>query len=474
MEKSIWDIKMPSFSSLNEDRNCDVLIIGGGITGVSLCYYLKDEKKDIILLERETLGGITTKKSTAKLTYLQQDVALKIKQTMGFPWAKRYVEEQVNAMNEVVRVIKKEQIDCHLEKNVSYLYIKDKKNEKKLRELYQLYEKFNLNPTYEDAKGISSYLSFKVKNTYVFHPLLYVTGLLSKIEDKKNISIYDHTGMVRYKKENGGYQVFLENGHSVFCQHLVFANHYLPFVTPYFLPFKNYLETSSVIAFPAENLKFNAINLDNDVESIRFSEDYQLFLSQSRRLSNASILKSPKFSKPGKDNPTFSWHNYDLITVNSLPLIGRIQKSENLYIATGFNTWGMTNSNIAARLLSSLIMGKECPLSKTFLARYPFSFIQLFHSLIDNFSQTIHLIGSYFPRKSVAYQVWRNGKRYGVYLDKEGKKHTVSLTCPHMKCGLRFNSSTLRWECPCHGSEFDIDGNLLRGPSTKCVGKENK
>ncbi len=466
MQKSIWEISGRKFDSLKEDCSCDVCIVGGGLTGVSLAYYLKDTSLKTILIEQNTLGHSTTARTTAKLTYLQQDIALKIKNKVGFQAARDYVYAQIDAINEVVRIIKKENISCHLEKNVSYLYVLEGKNIQKLENVYNLYKQFGLSPHYDKIPSFSTVRAFKVENTYVFHPLEYLYGLLESLEKKENMKIYEHTRMQKYKKIGNRYRVFLENGLTITCNQLVFANHYLPFVTPYFLPLKNYLEKSTVTAFPHENLYYNAINLDSDVCSVRFFEDYQILLKNSKRLSNAATQDKTK------DDVPFLWHNYDLMTQTSLPFIGRIKRDENLYVATGYNTWGMTNSNIAARILASYIQGEKHPLAQTFASRYPLRILPFLCFLQDNFLQVIHFVGSYLPKKGKAKIVWYKGKRYGVYTDLQNKKHVVSLTCPHMKCGLRFNDAEKTWDCPCHGSKFDVDGNLIRGPATHCISRD--
>lgn len=460
MEKLLWDTKKYNYKSVNEDKECDVLIVGGGITGVSLAYYLKDYNEKVILIERNKIGGATTMRSTAKLTHLQQDIALKIYKSYGFYKSKEYIDAQVDATFEIVNIIKKNHIRCNLEKNTSFLYINSKKYVNKLRDLYELYDKFGYKPYYYKIPNVNCYLSFAVDNSYVFHPLLYINGLLSCLKNS-NVSIYEKTSMINYFKINNKFVVMLDNGYKITCKHLVFANHYLPFVFPYLLPFRNYLETSNVTVSKSNNLFYNAINLDKDDESIRFFKDYKINVSNSKKLSNNSILY----------NKDFSWNNYDLMTFHGLPLIGRIRRDENIYIASGFNTWGMTNSNIAARIISSLIVNKENELCKVFNSRYKFSLYAFIRFIKYNIIQIVNYISSYFKRSDEAKIIYVDGKRCGVYIDKSGKKHTVSITCPHMKCSLQFNNVKKTWDCPCHGSEFDVDGNLLRGPSVKCIKK---
>lgn len=459
MEKYLWKIKNYEYSSLSDSITCDTLIVGGGITGISLLYYLKDYDKKIVLIERNKIGEAATMKSSAKLTILQEDIALKIKKCYDFNKAKEYIDAQYDAIEEIVKIIKSNNIKCNLEENISYLYTNAKKNKKKLKNLYILYRDFGYNPFYSKIPKVESSLSFGINKNYVFHPLLYIKGLLKVINKTKNINIYENTAMISYKKKNHFYIVKLNNGNEIVCKNLVFANQYLPFVIPYFLPFKNYLEISDICVMNDKNKYYNAINIDKVTESIRFHNNDKIIVKNSKMLSNRKILKSTNSS----------WKNYDLITFNHLPLIGEIK--DGMYIATGYNTWGMTNSNIAARIIADSIQNKENKLKNIFKSYYPINIYTLFRSTVYNFKQISHLVSSYFVKSEKVRIVIRNGKRYGVYIDENGKEHIVKITCPHMKCGLQFNDDTLRWECPCHGSEFDIDGNIVRGPSTKCIRK---
>lgn len=144
-----------------------------------------------------------------------------------------------------------------------------------------------------------------------------------------------------------------------------------------------------------------------------------------------------------------------------------------MYLATGYNTWGMTNSNIAAKTIVDLIENGKSKYEKLFSPHRRLSLYKIYNSMIDNINNIYNFVFSKLVPKDKATIKYINGKKYGVYTDKDGKEHIVKLTCTHMKCGLFFNYKEKTWDCPCHGSKFSIDGDIVRGPSTTCIKKDN-
>lgn len=467
MDESIFKSVKESFPKLNSDITCDILIVGGGLTGLSLAYYLKDENISTVIIEQGKMASSTTMKSTAKLTYLQQDILSKIVKARNKNDAYLYYKAQKEAISRVIDIIKKEGISCHLERSPSYLFVIKEKNKKKLKNEVKLYKDFGASIEYCSNLPLKSdeVLCAKAEDNYVFNPVEYAIGLLKTIVSSNNISLYEKTRMTQIAKKDDFYIVNLDNKKQILAKKVVFAGHYPPFVLPYLFPTTNYIEKDFVCADKHDHMNFNAINLDKDLLSIRFYEDYIIRVIKTTKLNNSSIDIDPY----EKVNYPYKWINYDIITQDSLPIIGEIKN--NLYIATGYNTWGMTNSNFAAYLLKDSILQKDNIYKRlVHPKRFP-TVMTIINSIVDNISMMIHFIGSYMPLVNKPIIAIENGKRVGIVVDKKGKQHKVSLTCPHMKCGLKFNRLTKTWDCPCHGSRFDIDGNLLRGPSTKCVTK---
>ena len=162
------------------------------------------------------------------------------------------------------------------------------------------------------------------------------------------------------------------------------------------------------------------------------------------------------------------WSNKDIITSDYLPYIGLIE--DNLLIATGYNTWGMTNSTIAGSVISDIILNKENKYINLFNPKRSFNMGKLLNFPLVLGSNVKSYVGSLINKNKSWYSenikfMNLDGKSVGIYTDDKNKEHIVYNKCPHMKCGLIFNEVEKTWDCPCHGSRFDISGKCIEGPS---------
>ncbi len=149
-------------------------------------------------------------------------------------------------------------------------------------------------------------------------------------------------------------------------------------------------------------------------------------------------------------------------------MIGKI--TDDLLIGTGYNTWGMTNGSLAGKILSDIILNNENEFIDLFSLERHKSLNSVKNILVEIIrngkSFTINKIKkdkSWYKEK--LYFTKRNGKAIAIYIDENNKEHIVYNKCPHLKCSLIFNEFEKTWDCPCHGSRFDLDGNCIEGPS---------
>lgn len=170
------------------------------------------------------------------------------------------------------------------------------------------------------------------------------------------------------------------------------------------------------------------------------------------------------------------WAAEDVMTLDGMPLSGRYsEKLKDVYVITGFNKWGMANSMVCAEIIRDLILGKKSEYAQLFSPQRKIK--GCFKDLLINILTNVGCIsGAYLPFtvKSVANVrngegkvVRYKGKRRAVYRDENGKIHAIGRMCPHMHGELEFNCETKTWDCPCHGSRFDIYGNIISEPSAK-------
>lgn len=465
---SFWknNIDNNNCASINKNMNIDVLIVGGGITGMSLLYHLNKSKLKTILVESNTCGHGVTSKSTAKITYLQEKQYQNIKTFINEETASLYLKSQRDAVKLLVDIINKENISCDLELSPSYLFVNENRSLKKLNDEFIFLknngvavEKVTDVPFDEKVLEV-----LRVNDTYTFHPLKYINAL----KDKFKNNIYEHSKLVSINKVNDYYECLI-NDYVVKAKYVVIATHYPYFVIPFLMPLKSSIETS-YIGVKKGNFKnnFNAINLDKPCISLRtYQNKYLVYLYQSFKSCNIKDVKHNFDILNTKGPFDYIWTNKDIITNDSMPFIGRLKKNENLFIASGYNTWGITNGSLAGKILADIILDNTNPYIDLFSPRrilnigkvisFPIDVGRSMKAIIKNTKNNVNNSKVIYTKK--------DGKNVAIYKDKNGIEHIVLNKCPHMKCGITLNEVEQTWDCYCHGSRFDIDGNLLEGPS---------
>lgn len=474
---SLWgkDLDRKSLSSLEGKKCVDTLIIGGGIAGMTTLYYLK-EYSDVCLVDASLVGEGVTKNTTGKLTFLQNTIYSDLICNMNYDTAVSYLKSQKLAINLAKEMIEEENIHCYLEKVKSFVFTNKESEIKKLEQEKEFLESQGIKVEKDHFPFSIPYLSsISVSDTYVFHPILYMNHLKKILKDK----IYEYTKITKIKRKNGKY-ICYGNSLEITATKVIVACHYPFFFFPFCLPLKSHIEKSYIVARKVEkNPKVSAINVTNPSISVRFYEDergiYEICLSSSHKTSkNQDDCKNFKNVKRiftiKEEDKVSMWSNVDIMTDDKLPYIGKVKK--NLYVATGFNTWGMTNGILSGFLLSYAIKGEKMPFEDLFLVKRS-NFYQVKNFFPNFIGSAVSFIGSKKREKKWYKEnlqfTKKNGKSIAIYNDKNGKKHIVYTTCPHMGCSLLFNEQELTWDCPCHSSRFTIDGECIKGPSTKDI-----
>ena len=472
---SIWQDTVNNedrYEALKENIDVDILIIGGGVTGCNTFYQFKDDKRKIALVEKNFLGSGASSRSSAKLTFLQEDIYTKLKDK-----AHLYYHSQKEAIDIISNIINKENIDCDFKSSKSYLYTINSNNIDRIDKEKEIISSFKEKTTSikKLPNGMRIESGFYVNNTYIFHPLKYIKEIVKKsIND--NHKVYENTKIIRIEKYENYYKCYTENN-IIKTKYIVLALHYPYFLFPYLMPLKVYLEKSYLGCIKKDkSLDFNAINIEKPLKSIRYYNNYLLMVSASHNLSfsfnNKKIVKE-FMDNTNMTNCNYLWSNYDLITLDHLPLIGFIDK--NMIIATGYNTWGNTNSVIASTIIKDLINHKANIYRDLFNPKRCFSKEKFINYPINIFSSIYSLISSKVNKNKSFYEdnpkfTKLNGKNVGIYKDEKNIEHIIYNKCPHLGCSLIFNEIEKTWDCPCHGSRFDLDGKCIMGPSNYDIG----
>lgn len=474
---SIWieGIKKESYPTLDKDLEVDVLVVGGGITGISAAYHLRNSKLKVCVVERNKIGSGISSKTTGKLTYLQDLIYTKLSKKHSCNVPSEYLKSQKDAIKLVENIVKKHNIDCNYTKQKSYLFASTKEEINKVKHEKELLSYMKVKIQEENINlNVNSLYSISVEDTAYFHPLKYIYAL-AKICAQNKVAIYENTTITNIDKEKDIY-ICTSGNNTIKAKKVIFACHYPFFVFPFLFPLKGHLERSYISASKVLDKKtISGINTSKNTKSFRYHSDnvnnYFIYLYGSHSLANKFNVKS-SFNKLVDEvyslniKPEYIWSNIDIITNDYLPYIGLIE--DNLFIGTGYNTWGMTNGSLAGKILSDLVLERENKYAKLFNPKRCVSSIcsitEDIYSSAKPFIENKLIKNKSFYSDKVIFAK-KDGKNIAIYIDKDGKEHIVYNRCPHLKCSLIFNEVEKTWDCPCHASRFDIDGKVIEGPS---------
>lgn len=481
--KSLWtaNIKTRSSHRLNKNIKTDILIIGGGMAGLMTAFNLKDSQYNITLVDSYKIGFGVSSKNTGKVTFFQ-GFYHKIKDLYDNDTALLYLQSQKEAIKIIKNNILDYNIKCNFKGVSSYLFAISEQGTDELKKELTFFKDNNIKIKTKATLPIKFPFksAIEMSNTAIFHPVKYLLGLKEVLKKEKKIKLYENTPIINLKKNKNGYiaateQYKIEADKVILCCHYPFdiSNGYIPFKTT---TIKSYLTATKV----THHKNFSALNIDKPEYSLGYLDDkanYIIFLSNTNSLEKNIDNKQRyeehiNIAKKYFNHIDYAWSNHDIITSDYLPIIGAL--NDHLFIATGFNTWGMTNGTIAGKVLSDIILNKDNNYIKLFNPKRSLNLKTISYNIENGLSFVNSKINKNLPfYEDKVKIITHNGKQYGVYIDKFKKKHYVLNTCPHMKCSLIFNTVEKTWDCPCHGSRFDIDGHVIQGPANENIKDEH-
>lgn len=467
--------KSKNDSLLQKDISADVVVIGGGMAGMLTAYHLQQKGLDVVVLEKYTVGSGKTERTTAKITLQHGLIYDKLMKYKGYDFAKAYGESNRAAVESYEKIINENSIHCDFERKSNYIYTLNRID--KLQNEKKAMEQIGIETTITKETGLPFSIqgALRLDNQAQFHPLKFLDGL------RNHVKVYEHVQITEIHQE--GYVAAKEG--SVKAKYIVIATHY-PFINvPGFHFLKQHQERVYLSAFKG-GPDINGMYIDENSSgfTLRNYQDLLILGSGSHRTGKRNPVdaysKIEGFAKEWfpEGKLAYLWSNQDCMTLDQVPYIGRYSaKYPNIYLATGFNKWGMTSSMVAAKIITDSIVKENNPYQNTF---NPFR---------SKVSGSVNLLGDVGVTIASQYKerfklttddikgieagkagiIMKSGQRVGVYRDQKDQYYFISTKCPHLGCGLEWNPNELTWDCPCHGSRFDYKGKLIDNPSTRDV-----
>ena len=427
--ESIWQQHSDrySFPSLKENIKTDILIIGGGIAGILTAYFLHKENIPYVLVEKNTICSGTTQNTTAKITSQHGLIYHKILQSQGLEKTQMYLnanEDAIKKYKELCRII-----DCDFEEKDNFVYSTDDADvlEDELAALYKIGFKAEFQKTL--PLPIKTVGAVCFKNQAQFNPLKFLR------EIAKNLNIYENT----FIKEIVGCTAKTPE-HTIEAKKVVVTTHF-PFINKHgCYSLKMYQDRSYVIALKnAQNINGMYVDEKKTGLSFRSYGNFLLLGGGSHRTGKQGgnwdeLREVQKKYYPDAEEAAF-WAAQDCMTLDNIPYIGNYSKNTpDIFVATGFNKWGMTSAMVSAMILCDAIKGKTNDYAEVF---YPSRSILTPQLFINVFESAVSFLTPTTKR------------------------------CPHLGCALKWNKEEHSWDCPCHGSRFTQDGKVLDNPANK-------
>ena len=313
--------------------------------------------------------------------------------------------------------------------------------------------------------------ALRIKNQAIFHPLKFIYALLP------HLRVYGNSTVT--KIENN---LVMTDLATVSARYIVIATRYPFFLLPGLFFARMHQERSyalSISNIPPMNNMY--INVDEGDVTFRPWNDQIILSGFSHRTAHTQIQSGydalhlcAQRWYPGHQY-TAQWSTEDCIPADHIPYIGSYQHSAaRIYVATGFQKWGMSSAMVAADILADAICGRRNQFASLFSPHRSPSAKAIGNIIHDGAISSANLAKQifYIPRAK-AHDIppgqggivqW-NGCKAGVYHHENGKYYFVSTRCPHMGCQLSWNEVEQSWDCPCHGSRFSYDGTRLDPPA---------
>ncbi len=433
---SLWSAtaKKESFPSLQGDLKTDVVIVGGGLAGLLCLKELTERGVDCILVEAKNIGSGVTESTTAKITFQHGIIYDKLIKRIGTEKAHQYLTVNRNALEKFRKM--SEIFPCDFEEKDAYIY--SGTDRRKIEKEIRAYEKLGIKAEFVSDIPLPAECvgAVKISRQAQFHPLKFMFSV------SKGLNIYENSKVLE----------FLPNkvrcsGGSVTAKKIIIATHF-PIINKHGgYSLKLYQHRSYVVA-AKDASDVNGMYLEDGENGLSF-RNYKNYL-----LIGGGDHRTGKKGGGYKIAENFCADNFpdaeivyrfatqDCMSLDGVPYIGNYaEDAENVYVATGFNKWGMTSSMVAAEILSDMITGVKNPYADVFLPNrsvfHPELFSNAFHSVMGIITPTV-------PR------------------------------CPHLGCALKYNREEHSWDCPCHGSRFTENGELINNPATDDLKKRPK
>lgn len=487
-----------TFETLNEDIVTDVLVVGGGISGLTTAYCLAKKGRKVVLVEDGHLGSGETGRTTAHITCALDDRYFEIEKTFDEKTAMLTANSHMAAIEFIEHTVKLNSINCHFKRIDGYLFLHPEDTEETLEQEYAATRRCGLSTKMlAHVPGIKAERRehcIQFTNQGQFHILLYLEGLAKAVTDLGG-KIYTNT-----KAENINPKGADANGFKIKANHIVVAtntpiNDWVTMHTKQW-PFRTYVigakiekgkapyalwwdtgdPNSKWFSQPYHYARLEEFDKKYDLlivggEDHRTGQDQNGHQDEEERYRNLQRWAKKHF--PEMEAVEYKWSGQVMEPLDSLAYIGKNPGDDNIYIITGDSGNGITHGTLGGMIISDLITNTVNPWSDIYdPSRVT---MNVTWKYLNQMGDMITQYADWFDGSDIANidelkpgeggMISDGFKKMGVYRDENDNLHSCSGVCPHLGGVLHWNKDEKTFDCPLHGSRFNWDGTLLNGPA---------
>ena len=474
------------------DIAVEVAVVGGGIAGLSTAWELVQQGRKVAVLEADRLAAGVTGHTTAKLTALHTLTYEHLRRTRGPTGARLYADSQSAAIRHAAEIVDELGIDCDWEEAAACTYGEQPRLVGKLQAEAEAAREAGLAADFVTETELPFRVAGAVRVTdqVQFHPRKYLLALVEDLR-RRGCAVYERTRVVGLT-ESEPCVLATDAGVSVRADEVVIATHYPVFDRALLFtrlsPRRELVVAGTIDEDRAPRGMY--ITPEQNTRSVRsapYRDGQRLLIVTGEHFTPGTADAEERFTRLSawaEDRfPGFAishrWATQDNDATDSVPLVGPLWLgSRHTYVATGFGGWGLSGGIMAGRLLSDLINGRKVAWAGLYDPRRLVSVVREGASFLKHQAHVArHFVGDRLPAmtgpptadipRGGGAVVRVGGRQCAVHRDENGQLQAVSARCTHLGCLVAFNRAEQAWECPCHGSRFAPDGQILQGPAVR-------
>ncbi len=481
---SLWmaTSEWPEWPVLRGDMTFQAVVVGAGITGLTAARLLCEQGLTVAVIESRRVCSGVTGLTTAKVTALQSTIYTDLSERWGDETSAAYAAANLEGLEMIRRLAQDEHIDCDLRIAPALTYAETAEGVAKVEAEVEAAQRAGLGVSFTTESDLPFEIAGAalLEDQAQFHPRNYCQGLVRAILADGG-AIFEETRAVDLDASAGK---VVTDGGTVSAEVVVVASH-IPFVDTggYFA--RMTASRSYAVAFRPRDEPPSGmyISVDPPIRSIRSTGDGFTIVGGEAHASGKDVDTEERYralvswseDRFGAPDVDFRWSAQDYKSVDGLPFVGPLGSSGRVFTATGFNKWGMANGSVAAAIMVDLAMGRDNPLASVFdskraalkqaapgLLKAGAGFAK---SLLTDRVLPSNLRGLEQLAPGSGEVVSINGRKAAAFRDEDGAVHAVSPICTHRGCQVQFNAAERTWDCPCHGSRYDVEGKVIHGPT---------